>query len=170
MTEQWADIAGFEGRYQVSSEGRVRSLPFKQRYTHWRTGREHYRQTAGRILSTQKINSGYRIVHLHKDNVRTALLVHRLVADAFLLGQPGETVNHKDGNKTNNRASNLEWTSYSENHIHAVALGLNAQAIRVTDPATGVTYDSITQAAKQARRSHRTVRALFVREAATCQP
>lgn len=142
--EQWADIAGFEGRYQISDQGRVKSLPFKQRYL-LRTGVEAFRKTAERILAQQLQNSGYLIVHLHLDNKRTALCVHALVARAFVAGT-GETVNHKDGVKTNNAAANLEWASYTENLLHAVALGLNVQARPVR---RGVTcYPSVAQAAR----------------------
>lgn len=168
MSEIWKDISGFEGRYQVSDQGRVRSVARLQRYTHWRTGEELFRQTKDRVVAAQLVNSGYQIVHLHRDNERKALLVHRLVAEAFLPGQACETVNHINGQKTDNRASNLEWATYTENHLHAVEHGLNTQAIAVVDPATGRAYPSITQAARGARCSHRTVRARFVREGATC--
>jgi hypothetical protein len=162
MTETWKDIAGFEGRYQVSDLGRVRSLPRKQRYTHWRTGEELFRSTAGRILATQTVNSGYGIVHLHADNQRVARLVHRLVADAFLPPPAKPLVNHLNGNKADNRAVNLEWVTDTENKLHAVEHGLNVQAIVVVDPATGLVYPSITQAARHTKRSHRTVRATFL--------
>lgn len=170
MIEQWKDIPGFEGRYQVSNLGRVKSLAFKQRYTHWRTGAELFRQTREKILAVQLINSGYEIVHLHLGNKRKAFLVHRLVASAFLPGPAFPTINHKNGIKTNNSASNLEWATYSQNHNHAVEMGLNLQALPVSDPITGVRYPSISRAARLARKSHRKVRATFLREGEVCQP
>jgi len=115
--EQWKDISGFESRYQVSNEGRVKSVPFMQRYL-LRTGAEAFRQTKERVLAQQTINSGYLIVHLHLNHKRTAATVHSLVAKAFVPGT-GETVNHLNGNKTDNRAANLEWASYTENHLLA---------------------------------------------------
>lgn len=155
--EVWKDIAGFEGRYQVSDQGRVRSLAFKQRYL-LRTGVEAFRLTKPRILSQQLINSGYYIVHLHLDNVRKAGTVHRLVAQAFVEGHADDmVVNHKDGDKTNNAATNLEYITYSENHAHAVEMGLNVQAIRVKCPKTGQVFPSIARAAKLRRVNHRTV-------------
>lgn len=154
MQEVWKDIKGFEGRYQVSNLGRVRSLPFMQRYL-LRTGVEAFRQTAEKVLSQQPINSGYNIVHLYLGGVRKAMTVHTLVAAAFIEGS-GEVVNHIDGNKQNNAASNLAWCSYRENLLHAVATGLHPQAIKVRHPETGTVYDSISQAAKQARVAHRT--------------
>lgn len=165
MAEIWKDITGFEGRYQVSSYGRVKALSFMQRYL-LRNGAEAFRKTRERIVATQAINSGYMIVHLHKDNKRTAALVHRLVAGAFLGQCKEETINHKNGAKTDNRVENLEWASYAGNHLHAVANGLNTQAIRVVDPATGRCFDSISQAARGARKAHRTVRATFIRSRA----
>jgi hypothetical protein len=168
MAETWKDIAGFEGRYQVSDAGRVKSLAHAQRYVHWRNGAEMSRTTRERVSATQLINSGYQIVHLHQDNKRTALLVHRLVATQFLEGPQGATVNHKNGVKTDNRVRNLEWATYTENHLHAVAHGLNKQARPATNPATGIRYPSVAQAAKDTRKSHRAVARTFTFESKTC--
>lgn len=122
MTEVWKDIPGYEGRYQVSDLGRVRAVSFPQRYL-LRNGEEAFRIVRERILAQQKQNSGYMLVHLYLDNQRKALTVHRIVAQAFVPGS-GRTVNHRNGVKTDNRACNLEWLSYSENLEHAVATGL----------------------------------------------
>lgn len=152
MTETWKPILGFEDRYEISNLGRVKSLPFMQRYL-LRNGHEAFRRTAERVVAQQTINSGYAIVHLHLGGNRYAKLVHRLVAVNFVDGfDVGREVNHKDGNKANNAASNLEWTSRSGNLRHAVATGLNPQAL----PAAG--YPSTAQAAKALRKSPRTIR------------
>ncbi|MBC8950221.1 NUMOD4 domain-containing protein [Xenorhabdus sp. TS4] len=153
MSEIWKVISGYEGRYEISSKGRVRSVSFKQRYL-LRNGKEAFRKTQPKIIAQQITNSGYLLVHLHLNNHRKARTVHTLVAEAFLAGS-GETVNHINGNKQDNRACNLEWASYSENHLHAVATGLNKQAVRVQHPITGAIYSSITQAAKACRVCHR---------------
>jgi hypothetical protein len=144
--ENWKDIPGFEGRYQVSDQGRVRSMPRLQRYL-LRNGQEAFRKTAERVLAQQVTNSGYPLVHLYLDNDRSALTVHSLVARAFLPAPTGETVNHKNGVKTDNRAENLEWATYSENHLHAVDHRLNTQAIPVIAPG-GRRFPSISQAAE----------------------
>ena len=98
--EQWKSIAGYEGIYEVSDLGRVKSL---------KHGKE-------RILKPGKDRGGYLQVVLYKDGKKKMLLVHRLVADAFIPNQNNlDTVNHKDEVKTNNVASNLEWMSQKDN-------------------------------------------------------
>lgn len=161
MRELWKDIKDFEGRYQISNLGRVKSLSFMQRYV-LRDGREAFRRTKEKIRATKMVNSGYVVVSLHLNDVATTALVHRLVAEAFVPGGD-ETVNHKDGVKTNNVATNLEWASYTDNHLHAVHFGLNKQAIRVVCPKTGTVYDSVAQAARNSRVSHRKIRACWER-------
>lgn len=153
MSEIWKSIPGFEDRYEVSNQGRVRSISFLQRYL-LRNGNEAYRQTPVKIISQQVTNSGYALVHLHRNGERKAKTVHTLVAVAFLNGGD-RTVNHINGNKLDNRLVNLEWASYSENHYHAVATGLNPQAVKVRNPNTGEIFPSITQAAKACHVSHR---------------
>ena len=97
--ENWKAISGYEGIYEVSDLGRVKSLKF------WKE----------KILKPKKTN-GYLLVSLYKDGHTKQLLVHRLVAEAFIPNPQGlETVNHKDEVKTNNVASNLEWMSQKDN-------------------------------------------------------
>lgn len=154
MTELWVDIKGYEGRYQISNLGRVKSLPFMQRYL-LRTKVEAFRLTKERILKTQIGRHGYELVCLNLDNVRAGRSVHSLVAEAFVEGS-GETVNHIDGVKHHNTADNLEWVSYTENHNHAVDIGLNTQAVIVVSPRTGVRYPSINRARQLEHVNHRT--------------
>ena len=106
--ENWKDITGFEGIYQVSDEGRVRSLDRKDNI-----GVTH----KGRILVTQKRPNGYLCVHLSKNGKTKWFLVHRLVAEAFVENKNSDytIVNHIDNNPVNNFASNLEWTTYKGN-------------------------------------------------------
>jgi hypothetical protein len=154
QNEQWKAIPGYEGRYEVSDQGQVRSLSFMQRCEHG------LRRTRERVLAQQKINSGYMIVHLHLDNVRKALLVHRLVAAAFCPDAgPDLDVNHKDGSKTHNAAANLEWLARTANHDHAVRIGLNPAAMRVkgtpVEGGAARVFDSQSQAALQLTGSRR---------------
>ena len=163
MTERWKIIPGFNDRYEVSDLGRVRAVAAMKRFVHWITGKEGRRLTPEKILSSQVQNSGYELVHLCINGKRKACTVHRLVAQAFCDGfTETAEVNHKDGVKLNNLASNLEWVTRSGNHYHAVAHRLNKQALPMVDPKTGVKYDSISQAAKLARHSHRYIRANFL--------
>lgn len=114
--ERWLPVRGYEGLYEVSDLGRVRSL---DRIV---SGPRTWR---GRILTPTLNNVGYLGVML-SDGIRGVVLrrVHRLVLDAFCRPpRPGEQANHRDFNKTNNRLENLEWTTPRENHAHAKAGG-----------------------------------------------
>lgn len=110
MKEIWKDIEGYEGLYQVSNLGRVKSLP-TQRNIGWAnyTSKE-------KILKQCKNKYGYLTVCLHKGDSQKLHRVHRLVAIAFIDNPNGyKCVNHKDEDKTNNNISNLEFCSYSYN-------------------------------------------------------
>ena len=120
--EEWRDICGYEGLYQVSNWGRVRSL---SRVVN-RKGQSPC-HIDGMIKSTP-INPrwGYVQVTLHSDGVPHTYRLHKLVAAAFIGERPGDLdINHKDGNKTNNAASNLEYCTRSENVLHALDTGLS---------------------------------------------
>lgn len=113
MDESWKPITGYEGWYEVSDLGRVRRIKPA------RGG------VCGRILCTVPHPQGYATLRLSKNDTATRYLIHRLVADAFLPNPEGKAyVNHKDGVKTNNAVTNLEWMTASENSLHArVTLG-----------------------------------------------
>lgn len=151
--ETWKDIPGYEDRYQVSDEGRVRSVDRMARGVS-KAGRDYLKKMPGRVLRPGNCR-GYLIVNLHPTGTVT---VHRLVALAFVSGfAAGLEVNHKDGNKKNNAASNLEWVTRQGNQVHAVVAGLNSQAVPVKHPTTGQVFPSIAQAARHAGRRHRTI-------------
>lgn len=110
--EAWKDIEGFNGKYQVSNFGNVRS------FSKWKNGK---------LLKPGMTSTGYFYVNLVKDgrNSVTQKRVHRLVASAFIENARSfPEVNHKDGNKLNNNVDNLEWVSREENIRHAYKIGL----------------------------------------------
>lgn len=119
-TEIWRGVVGYEKYYQVSNKGRVRSL---DRLTNNSNGCFIRK---GRILKQSINRTGYNFIML-TDSIGEAknCKVHRLVAIAFIDNPFNKkTVNHKDGDKTNNSLDNLEWATYSENMKHAVESGL----------------------------------------------
>ena len=117
MSEIWKDIKGYEGIYQISDCGRVRSIHFGPK--------NHGLSSEPRIMRTPRSSSGYLHVQLYKDHKPTTKLVHILVAEAFVDNPHGKPeINHIDGNKSNNTSSNLEWVTKSENLKHAARTGL----------------------------------------------
>lgn len=111
--EEWRDIPEFEGLYQVSSEGNVRSL------SHLSSNAKRYK---GRMLkSATGGKQPYAGVRLSNGAIKKHRTVHTLVAEAFLGPRPdGMVINHIDGNKRNNRASNLEYCTFQDNVRHAM--------------------------------------------------
>ena len=112
--EEWKDIEGYEGLYQVSSFGRIRSL---DKTVICKNGREFFMK--GRIIRTRPNNRGYIMVGLHKNKNFKLCLVHRLVAKAFIPNPDNlPQINHKNENKYYNHVSNLEWCDnwYNEHY------------------------------------------------------
>ena len=133
--EIWKEIAGYEGLYWVSNLGRVKSL---------KHGKE-------KILKPWKNTRGYLLVDLYKDGHTKHLLVHRLVAEAFIPNQNNlETVNHKDEVKTNNVASNLEWMSREDNVAYSQPQWAK-RSVHMFDKSTGellATFPSTNEAGR----------------------
>lgn len=115
MVEEWLEIAGFEGLYEVSTLGRIRTIDKMQRYL-LRNGVEAFRFIPAHAVSQQLNNVGYPIAHLYRENRRYVRTIHRLVALAFLPLVEGKTeVDHRDHDRTNATLSNLRWCTRSEN-------------------------------------------------------
>lgn len=125
MEEIWKDVFGYEGFYQISNLGNVRSLDRIIRNKASKRRGEYSTQVKGKYLHKHTSVDGYVRVDLCRDRKHERFSVHRLVALHFI-PNPGmlDQVNHIDGDKTNNCVENLEWCTQVENAAHAVKAGL----------------------------------------------
>jgi hypothetical protein len=124
IIEHFMPIPDYEGLYEVSNTGRIKSLA---RTVSIGLGRK---QSKPNLYKKQHIGiHGYYSTGLSNGGKTKTVLVHRIVAEAFLPNPQGfRCVNHKDGNKLNNNLDNLEWCSHSQNEIHAYETGLKKGA------------------------------------------
>lgn len=142
VKEIWKDIRGYEGLYQVSNLGRVKSLAWPC----------HHKKS--KILKPFNNGRGYSVVCLYTVDAKKKVkkfLVHRLVADAFIPNPNKKTdVNHKSGIKTDNSVSNLEWATKSENMRHAsYTLNAGRHKQRVLCIETGLEFNSVREAGRK---------------------
>ena len=159
MEESWKDIKGYEGYYQVSNFGRVKSLSREVIMNRFDCS---YIIKEKIIKPCINNKNGYVYVGLHINTKLKTKSVHRLVAEAFISNpHKKKTVNHISGVKTKNEASNLEWTTYSENGLHSFRVlnrarpmlgipSVRRKAIQQIHPLTHMvvaTFPSLTHAA-----------------------
>lgn len=138
--EVWKDIKGYEGLYQVSNYGRVKSLQRDEKFC----------KRPETILKPFVCGSGYQEIILHSRRARKPLLIHRLVAEAFIPNHDGKKeVNHKNGNKLDNSVDNLEWATPSENQIHSRRILKNncSKKRAIVCVETGEMFESIKEGA-----------------------
>lgn len=129
MSARWAAIANYEGFYEVSDSGQVRSV---DRIVPVGSG---LRKVAGRTIRTVKGKDGRLRLALSREARHRTFLVHRLVAQAFVPGESADVeVCHNNGDCTDNRADNLRWDAHGENLRDAVAHGTHHQATRTHCP------------------------------------
>lgn len=150
---EWKPIKGYEGLYEVSDEGEVRSL---DRLANTNIRHVTERIVKGKILKQNAKKNGYKTVDLCVENKPKTKLVHRLVADAFIHNPDNlRFVNHKDSNRANNAASNLEWVTSSENRLHGMTSGnVRFGSKKVLCVETGETFDRVGLAAEWVRKNY----------------
>lgn len=120
-TELWLQVKGYEGFYEVSNTGKIRSI---DRIVN-RSDTGYSLKYSGQIIKQTLDKRGYENVYLSINSKSKRYRVHRLVAMAFLDNPENKPqVNHKDGNKQNNHVNNLEWSTDEENRNHAIENGL----------------------------------------------
>lgn len=143
--EIWKPIKGFEGLYEVSNLGRIKSCDKE-----WAIYRGVISHRKGQIMKDKEVAGGYMQISLSKNGKQSMHLTHRLVASAFVDNIDNKPhVNHKDGNKKNNHADNLEWVTPSENQIHSRdVLHRRYHSRPVICIETGERFNSIVQASK----------------------
>ena len=114
MTEIWKDIVDYDGTYQVSNLGHVKTFMFNK----------------GRLLHGSVNQHGYRVVNLRKNGVSRKHFVHRLVAEAFIYNPNCKPfINHIDCNPLNNEVSNLEWCTQAENVHYTMHMGRSVNVV-----------------------------------------
>lgn len=138
--EEWRDIKGYEGDYQVSSYGRIKSLKW---------GKE-------KILKLRKDKKGYTVVTLSKNSKTILKKVHRLVAETFMPNPNNyPQVNHKDENKSNNNINNLEWCTneynrnYGTRNDRATKGIIKAKGKKIRCITTGEIFNTIAEGARK---------------------
>lgn len=153
MTENWLPVVGYEGLYEVSDRGRVRSLARV-----CAAGRKR----KGRILSQSSGRYGHRRVVLYRDAVRTQWMAHVLVLTAFVGPRPeGMECCHGNGNPADNRVENLRWDTRSANQRDSVRAGTHGMTRRTHCPQgheyteQNTSRSGGTRKCKECRRAYR---------------
>ena len=165
MQEEWRDIKGFEGYYQISNLGRVRSLD-REIYHPYNKTISHYK---GSIMRFSIRRKGYLGICLTKGNKQKSFLIHRLVAQAFIPNPMNyDQINHIDENKANNRVDNLEWCDCKYNVNYGSCIK-NMKKTRINNTynqkkimcvETGVTYFNSKHAERETGYNARSIRAV----------
>jgi len=138
--EVWKDISGFEGYYQISDSGRVKSL---DRTVRQRNG---INLIKGRFLKPSINKGGYEYLSLCKEGSQKTYVIHRLVGVEFVSNpQNKPQINHINGIKTDNRAENLEWVTNQENQQHASKIGLRDNSKGINHPLSKLTEADVLE-------------------------
>lgn len=128
--ELWKDIYGFEGYYQASTHGRIRSL---DRMTATAIKHNKLVLKKGKMLQLNLKHNGYLTFDASKENIKKTKTVHRIIAETFIPNTDNKpVVNHINANKLDNRVENLEWVTMKENTEHASKLHLMGNHVNKT--------------------------------------
>ena len=166
--EQWKDVVGYEGLYQVSDCGEIKRVLFVN---------NKVRKPQEKILHQHTAWNGRMLVDLYKDGNRKRITVHRIVASAFIPNPNNlPQINHIDGNPKNNIVENLEWCDASYNMKHAYENGLNPRLKKYNDARKkpiirddGKIYDCAYSAAKDMNVSVNSIRGVLKGRNHTCK-
>ena len=146
--EVWKDIKDYEGLYQVSNKGKIKSLPRT-----WVCGKGTIRHNDEKLMEQYPIQCGYLRVNLSKDGTNKWYLVHRLVAEAFIENDDPThktQINHKNENKQENSADNLEWCTHSYNINYGTRTERTSMPVEALDDEGNVVYSFKSK--REARR------------------
>ncbi|QMW05320.1 NUMOD4 domain-containing protein [Spirosoma foliorum] len=154
LGEVWKDIPGYEGRYQASNLGRIKSLA---RVAVMGGHGQCFKEVKEKVLNPGiHKSSGYRFVGLNGRKTKTP--VHRAIAKTFIPNPDNKPfINHIDGNKINNRVENLEWCTAKENVRHAIAMGLT-NVSGVNQPTAQINDDIVRQMRAMYKETNMTYR------------
>ena len=160
--EEWKDVEGYAGQYQISNQGRVKRLARVEECFREDTQKTYYRRYADKILNPVISSDYYEVNLVYKDRSEYRR-IHRMVAEAFIPNLDKlPCVNHIDGNKKNNRVENLEWCTYKENVSHASLTGLRKNPekgvyrgpVKVECIQTGQVFNNMKEAAESLNLSY----------------
>jgi hypothetical protein len=156
MSEQWRAISGTDGRYEVSDQGRVRSIARPR--------------ARGRILKPTSDPRGYQRITIHSTGSKRQVSVHRLVCLAFLGDPPDDAseVRHLNGDPRDNRLTNLAWGSRSENARDKIEHGTNPQLLRSQCP-SGHPYDEANTRIYKGERRCRACSSAYMARLVPCR-
>ena len=145
MIDIWKPVKGYEGFYEVSSTGKVKSIP----RTIMRKDGKPYRVKKERLMKLYVDEDGYHRVELQNAGSAFKTFAHRLVAQSFIPNPKNKPqVNHINGIKDDNRVENLEWVTLQENRDHAVANGLVADQRGMKNPANTLNEKQVLKIVK----------------------
>lgn len=155
FTEQWKPISGYEGLYEISNKGRVKTL--LRKYYAGHGNNQEFEIKEAFLKQVKSKTGGYMVATLTKNAKSKKIKVHRLVAEAFIENPEGKPfVNHIDFDPKNNNLNNLEWCTQSENMLHSSKMNRlnrignkNYKSKRILCISTGIMYDGLHECSRQ---------------------